>query len=284
MVLFGAAGQLGRAMLDGLAAQFNITPLTRREVDLTDHAAVRRHILDARPDLIVNCAAYNHVDRAEDEADAALEVNGLIVGTMARAARDTGATFVHFSTDFVFDGRQTALYTEADLPEPSSVYGQSKLLGEWLAADAPRHYVLRVESLFGGPGAKSSIDRIISALDDNREAPVFSDRLVTPSYVEDVVEATRALVQQKAESGVYHCVNTGEASWLDMAREIARRLNKPASLLKPVRVAEVKLRAARPQYAGLSNARLANAGVDMPTWQDAVGRYLARRTASSPAV
>ncbi len=281
VLLFGAAGQLGRAMLDGLEADYRITPLTRREVDLADHAAVRTHVLDAKPDLVVNCAAYNHVDRAEEDAQTALDVNGLVVGTMARAARDIGATFVHFSTDFVFDGKQVALYVEGDLPEPQSVYGQSKLLGEWLAADAPRHYVLRVESLFGGPEAKSSIDRIIAALDENREAPVFHDRLVTPSYVEDVVDATRALVRGSAPGGVYHCVNTGEASWLDVAREIARQMKRSDATLKPVSVADVKLRAPRPQYAGLSNAKLTGAGVDMPSWQDAVGRYLARRTVGS---
>lgn len=282
LLLFGAAGQLGRAMLHGLAHDFQITPLTRREVDLSDHASVRQHVLDARPDLVVNCAAYNHVDRAEDEAQAALDVNALVVGTMARAAQDTGATFVHFSTDFVFDGKQRAPYVEDDPPEPPGVYGQSKLLGEWLAADAARHYVLRVESLFGGPEARSSIDRIITALDEGREAPVFHDRLVTPSYVDDVVDATRELVRRGAPSGVYHCVNTGEASWLEVARELARLMARPESLLKPVGIADVTLRAPRPQFAGLDNARLAAAGVPMPTWQDAVRRYLSRRTAASP--
>lgn len=267
-------------MLDGLASDYDITPLTRRELDLADHARVRQYILATRPALVVNCSAYNQVDRAEEDAATALEVNGLAVGTMARAAGECEATFVHYSTDFVFDGRQVAPYVEEDRPEPSSVYGQSKLLGEWLAADAPRHYVLRVESLFGGPEAKSSIDRIIAALDAGREAPVFHDRLVTPSYVDDVVQATLRLVEGRAASGVYHCVNSGEASWLEVATEIARAMNKPASLLKPVAVADVELRAARPQYAGLSNARMAAAGAPMPAWQDAVGRYLRRRSAA----
>jgi dTDP-4-dehydrorhamnose reductase len=280
-MLFGAAGQLGQAMARGLAPDFHVIPLTRRDVDLVDHVAVRSRIIDTAPAVVINCTAYNHVDRAEDEAQAALDVNALVVGTMARAAQETGATFVHFSTDFVFDGKQPAPYVEDDLPDPPGVYGQSKLLGEWLAADAAGHYVLRVESLFGGPEARSSIDRIITALDEGREASVFHDRLVTPSYVEDVVDATRALVRHGAESGVYHCVNTGEASWLDVAREIARQMERPESLLKPVSIADVKLGAPRPQFAGLDNAKLVAAGVPMPTWQDAVGRYLSRRTSAS---
>ncbi len=274
LLLFGAAGQLGRAMAPGLAPDFDVTGLARRDVDLRQHDAVRARILAAAPAVVINCSAYTNVDGAEADAATALDVNAVAVGNMARAARDVGAAFVHFSTDFVFDGRQVEPYTEEDRPEPGSVYGQSKLVGEWLAADAPRHYVLRVESLFGGPEARSSIDRIVSALQEGRETPVFSDRVVSPSFVEDVVMATRALIAKGAASGVYHCVNTGEATWLEVGRAIARRLDRPESLLKAVPVAEVKLRAPRPQFAGLSNARLAAAGVAMPTWQDALARHM----------
>src|SRR5690606_15872637 len=118
----------------------------------------------AKPDVIINCSAYNLVDQAEDDAPAALAVNGFAVLNLARAAREAGAMLVHYGTDFVFDGRSTEPYTETDRPVPESTYGMSKLLGEWFAAEAPRHYVLRVESLFGGTRAKSSIDKILDAI------------------------------------------------------------------------------------------------------------------------
>ena len=121
-------------------------------------------------------------------------------------------------------------YTESDPPNPQSVYGQSKLMGEWLAADAPRAYVLRVESLFGGPAARSSIDRIIASLRSGEPARVFVDRVVTPSFVDDVVDATWSLLTREAEPGLYHVVNTGETTWHALGAEAARLLGTAANL------------------------------------------------------
>jgi dTDP-4-dehydrorhamnose reductase len=182
---------------------------------------------------------------------------------------------VHYSTDFVFDGRATRPYTEDDEPRPESVYAASKLLGEWFAREAPRAFVLRVESLFGGRVAKSSIDRIIDALLDGREARAFSDRTVSPSYVVDVAAATQALLEH-GEPGLYHCVNGGFATWYDVAREIARRLGVDGPVV-PISVKDLALAAPRPQFAALSNAKLERAGVRMPSWQDALARHLITR-------
>ncbi len=122
---------------------------------------VRALLLSHRPQAIINCAAYNNVDGAEDDQRTAIEVNGLAVRTLARAAADVDAILVHYSTDFVFSGSASEPYTEDDTPEPQSVYSQSKLIGEWMATICPKHYVLRVESLFGGPAARSSVDVIV---------------------------------------------------------------------------------------------------------------------------
>lgn len=162
---------------------------------------------------------------------------------------------------------------ETDTPGPLGVYGMSKLLGEWLAADAEPAYVLRVESLFGGQPAKSSVDRIIAGIRQRTPVRVFSDRVVTPSYVEDVVLATDAILRLEPPAGTYHCVNTGETTWLGLAEEAARLMGAEADLL-PVRVSEVPLRVRRPQYCALSNEKLRRAGISMPTWQDALRRYL----------
>jgi dTDP-4-dehydrorhamnose reductase len=140
------------------------------------------------------------------------------------------------------------------------------------------HYVFRVESLFGGAHAKSSIDRIIDALVDGREARVFVDRVVSPSYVEDVAWATEAMLARGAPAGLYHCVNGGETTWFTLAQEIAR-VAGVAPALVPVKVGEVAMRAARPKYCALSNAKLRAAGIEMPAWQDAVARYVGVRRA-----
>lgn len=276
VVLTGAHGQLGETIAERLADRWSIVALGRRELDLADSVAIREMVARLRPDLIVNCAAYTDVDGAETAARHALAVNALGVGALARAARDVGATLVHYSTDFVFDGKAATPYVETVAPEPQSVYAQSKLVGEWLAADAPVHYVLRVESLFGGPRAKSSIDRIIDAISGSTEARVFVDRTVSPSFVDDVAEATAALVASGAAPGVYHCVNSGSATWLDVARHVAGRLGREDAAITPVSVKDVKLTAKRPQFAALSNEKLARAAFRMPSWQDALDRHLAR--------
>lgn len=276
IVVAGAAGQLGQEVARRFARAHDVTPLTRADVDLTQHDAVMRTVAAASPHVIVNCAAYNAVDQAEDDASVALAVNAFAVRSLARAAQEAGAVFVHYSTDFVFDGTASRPYTEEDEPAPRSVYGQSKLLGEFFARDVERHYVLRVESLFGGPKPRSSVDRIIEAILAGREAPVFVDRVVSPSFVSDVASATEALVSMGAEPGLYHCVNDGETTWYALGEEIARQLGRPVKLV-PTRVADVKMRAPRPQYCALSNAKLTRAGVRMPSWQDAIRRHVGGR-------
>lgn len=272
----GAGGQLGETIVQRLANRWSIVAMGRRQLDLADTAAIGETVARLRPAVIVNCAAYTDVDGAEMAARQALAVNALAVGAFARAARDVGATLVHYSTDFVFDGTATEPYAETVAPAPQSVYAQSKLLGEWLAADAPTHYVLRVESLFGGPRAKSSIDRIVDAISGGTEARVFVDRTVSPSFVDDVAEATAALVASAAPAGVYHCVNSGCATWYEVARHAAAQLGREDATITPVSVKDIPLKAKRPQYAALSNEKLARAGFRMPSWQDALDRHLAR--------
>jgi dTDP-4-dehydrorhamnose reductase len=282
ILVTGAAGQLGQVMVKQLARlspDHAVTAWTRQDRDLTRHDEVREAVRALAPAAIVNCSSFNNVDAAEDQQQTALEVNALVVRTLARAAADLGAVFVHYSTDFVFAGTASQPYTELDRPEPQSVYAQSKLIGEWLAADAPRHYVLRVESLFGGPRGKSSMDRIIAAVRAGEPAPVFVDRVVSPSFVADVTEASIHLLMTQPEYGLYHCVNSGHATWFEVGQEIARRLGRADDCLTPISVHDVTLRAARPQYAAMSNAKLAGAGYQMPAWQDAIARYVGAMTA-----
>ena len=275
ILITGAHGQLGSHLTEVFAGRADVVAFTRPDLDLADSPALERTIASHHPDVVVNCAAFNDVDGAEDRAVEAIQVNALAVRAMARAAASVGACLVHYGTDFVFDGFQADRpYIETDPPAPQSVYGASKLLGEWFAADVPRWYVLRVESLFGGSRRPSTIDRIVSAMRAGQAARVFVDRTVTPSFVADVTEATWRLLELRAPAGVYHCVNSGVTTWFELGQEIARTLEIPADLV-PTRVAEVTLKAKRPQFAALSNEKLRLVGIEMPTWQDALRRYLA---------
>jgi dTDP-4-dehydrorhamnose reductase len=278
VVVVGAGGQLGTAVAHEYATAYETIAFTRADLDVSDDRAVAAAMARARPDVIINGAAYTNVDDAEDHPVDALNSNAFGVRALARAARTHGATLVHYSSDFVFDGRASAPYIETDQPNPQSVYAASKLLGEWFASDAPRAYVLRVESLFGraqgaGP-ARGSVAGILNTLKAGGSPKVFEDRTITPSYIVDVARATRQLFESQAPAGLYHCVNSGQCTWLELAHELARLLGLEARFI-PVRMTDVPLRASRPQFCALSNEKLRRAGIDMPTWQDALSRYLA---------
>ena len=275
IAVVGARGQLGAAVVHACAGRHEVAALDRSAADITDADALRTVLHRLDPDVIVNCAAYNAVDDAESHPVEAFRVNGLAVRTLARAC--PRATLVHFSSDFVFDGTATRPYTETDPPNPLSVYAMSKLLGEWLAADAGRSYVLRVESLFGrapdGPPARGSVAGLVQAMRAGRRPRVFDDRIVTPTHIGDAAAATLALLERQAEPGLYHCVNSGACTWLELATEAARLLGLPPNF-EAVHFADVQLPAARPQYCALSNAKLAAAAFVMPPWQDALARGL----------
>jgi dTDP-4-dehydrorhamnose reductase len=282
VLVTGANGQLAA----GVLRAFRDTDLiahTHATFDVTDPDAVARTIADASPDLIVNCAAFNDVDGAEDRPLDALAVNAFAVRSLARAAQAAGAVLVHYSSDFVIDGEAEQPYTEDVRPSPRSTYGASKLLGEWFALAAPGAFVLRVESLFGSPatwtGRRGTVDKIIEGLEAGREVRVFIDRIVSPAYTHDVAAATRHLVTTGATPGLYHCVNAGHASWHDVAREAAALLGV-APRLVPITIDQLPLKAPRPRFCALSPAKLRATGFEMPTWRDALQRWLTTRRTS----
>lgn len=279
LLLTGVRGQLGAAVASAFH-DWDVQAHTSASLDIADPSAVRRCVESVQPALIVNCAAYNDVDGAEDRPDTALAVNAFGVRSLARAAESCGAVLVHYSTDFVFDGEATEAYREEDVPSPQSKYGASKLMGEWFALDAPRAFVLRVESLFGTPGdwtgRRGSLETIVNGLKRGEEVRVFSDRVVSPSYIHDIARATRHLVETGAAAGLYHCVNEGATTWEVIARETARILGVDPQL-RVTTSDMVRFRASRPRFSALSTARLAAAGFPMPDWRDALGRWLASR-------
>tara|TARA_B100001765_G_scaffold211915_1_gene175171 strand:- start:429 stop:1307 length:879 start_codon:yes stop_codon:yes gene_type:complete len=282
VLITGANGQLGSTFVRVLGDSNEVVGTVRHELDLANDVSVRAVVSEVRPDLIVNCAAYNEVDSAERYTETALAVNAFGVQSLAVMASECHSTLVHFSTDFVFDGNTSTPYSEADVPNPQSVYAASKLLGEWFAAQTPRHYVIRVESLFGGVASSnnksrgSSLDLLADALLENETVRAFTDRFVSPSYVEDVAEATTQILTRELPSGLYHCVGSGSASWFDIVTELASSLGMDTPI-QQITLENIDLPVKRPKFSALSNGKLASAGVVIPSWQDAVRRYAIER-------
>jgi dTDP-4-dehydrorhamnose reductase len=275
VLLAGAGAQLAGALAARLAPVCALTPLTRQQLDVTSARAVDDAVAALQPAVVINCASFNDVDAAEREAAAALAVNGLAVGHLADACVRSGAILVHYSTDFVFDPPEDpGLLTEDAAVAPRSLYAQSKLLGEILARRAPKHYVFRVASLFGGTRRKSSVDKLAAALAAGTPIRAFENRTVTPSYVVDLAEALAATLAGSVPFGTYHCVNTGKATWLEVAHAMAAGLGRDPALVEPSRFDAAAWPARRPTYPALSNAALAAHGVVLPTWQDAIARYV----------
>lgn len=281
VVVLGAGGQLGQAINREMRrAGHEVVALTRAALDVTQRFAVLDKVAKLKPEVVVNATVLG-VDPSEDDPKAALAVNSFAVRTLADVAKSAGAALVHFSSDYVFDGTATAPYRETDRPNPVNVYGATKLLGEIYAQNAARGYVLRVEGLFGTPGGKGTIDKMIAEARQGRTLTAFYDRKISPVHVDDVAAAMRRLVEKKANPGVWHCVNSGFATWHELALEIVRVLGSASNVI-PASLERSGLRVQRPLFSALSNEKLANFGVELPTWQNALARAVSPPPAEEP--
>lgn len=283
-VVVGAAGRLGKAVSQDLLQQgYQVVGLTRADVDVTDRLAVRRAITAAAPQLVVNCTAFNAVDAAETDLDAAFRANARAPRFLAESSAAAGAVFVHYSTDFVFDGKASEPYRETDPTNPLSVYGTSKLAGEAeVRRVCNRYYVLRVSSLFGGTGVRghrSTVDFMAAQLLDGKSVKAAVDRTVSPSYVPDVAVTTRRLYERSAPFGLYHAVSGGMVTWFDLAAFVAESLGVEPRI-EAARSSELRAIARRPEFCALSSDKIQATGIKVHDWQSAVARHLEETTAS----
>jgi dTDP-4-dehydrorhamnose reductase len=286
--IIGVTGQLGHDLARTFALPGELIRLTRADLDLLQPGAVARVLRDLKPTHVLNTAAYNLVDRAEDERARAFALNAEAVGALAEACQRLGATLVHFSTDYVFDGRRTTPYTEDDAPGPQSVYAESKLAGERLARErCARAFVFRVCGLFGiaqsaGAGRTNFVETMLRLAERGQAIRVVTNQVLAPSYTRDVaVKVWRVLAHGAPD--LYHLTNAGQTSWYDFAREIFR-LSGLSPSLAPTTSAEFGARARRPAYSVLAHARLAALGEDdLPTWQAGLAAYLRERATLKPA-
>ncbi len=221
IAVLGSGGQLGRDLVPRLRGE--VLPLTRADLDLAAPESIAPKLGEMKPDVVVNTAAYNFVDKAEAEPDAAFRVNAWGVRELAKACDAVGAKLVHFSTDYVFglDAARTAPQTEADPPGPVSAYGLSKLAGEYLVRTfARRHLVIRTCGLYGvwGSGGKGTnfVETMLRVAGQGKPLRVVADQRCTPTYTADLADATAALIERDA-TGLLHVTNAGSMTWHEFA-------------------------------------------------------------------
>jgi dTDP-4-dehydrorhamnose reductase len=282
IAVLGSAGQLGRDLCPRLAG--DVIPLTRADADLSQPNPLRDILSRLQPQIVVNCAAYNFVDRAEQETNAAFAVNAWGVRELALVCRDLACTLVHFSTDYVFglDEDRRTPYLETDAPGPLSVYGLSKLTGEYLIRSlCPKHFVIRTCGLYGvwGSGGKGGnfVETMLRLASQGKALRVVADQVCTPSYTVDVAQATAALLQTD-RYGLYHITNGGSCSWHEFARTILEGASVQASLTATTS-REYGAPARRPSYSVLDAAAYRSVGLPaLRPWQNALDAYLVERS------
>jgi dTDP-4-dehydrorhamnose reductase len=260
-----------------------VVPLTRQHVDLTQPDTLKETLEALRPDVVVNCAAYNFVDRAESEPEAAFAVNVWGVRDLAELCRRLYLVLVHFSSDYVFGLEESRRepYDESEAPGPVGVYGLSKLAGEYLVRSlCPKHYVIRTCGLYGvrGSGGKGGnfVETMLRMAGNRELLRVVTDQICTPSYTADIAAATTDLVQT-GQYGLYHLTNAGSCSWYEFARTIFELANIQADL-SPIRSQERKAAARRPRYSVLAMNGFQTLNLAAPRhWREALAVYLRER-------
>lgn len=279
VILIGTRGQLGSALRERLAGE--VEAWDRETLDITNPDAVEEMIRAARPEIVVNAAAYNFVDRAEDEPDAAVATNSLGPRHLAIACARNGAALVHVSTDYVFgaDAKRRIPYRETDTPGPLSAYGRSKLAGErWVESICPRHFIVRTCGLYGeaeSAGKGNFVKTMLRLAGEGKTITVVNDQHCTPTSAADLADAIARLIETD-RYGLYHATNAGGTTWYDIAATIFRLTGTRADL-RPVTSAEYRTRARRPAYSVLDCGKLASLGITLPPWEEALERYLATR-------
>ena len=274
--ILGAAGQLGSDICERLGDE--AIPATRADVDLAKPTGIAAWLDSVRPDIVINCAAYNFVDRAESEPDAAFAVNAWGVRALADACQHRGLFLVHISTDYVFglDDQRTTPYTEADAPGPVSIYALSKLAGEHLVrALCRRHLVIRTCGLFGKHcGAKGNFVQTMLRLGaQGKTLRVVDDQICTPTSTADLAAATVALCRS-GTSGLIHYTNAGSATWCQFARAIFE-LSDMRVDLQAITSEQFGAAARRPKYSVLALDRYRSLGLPEPRpWREALADYL----------
>lgn len=269
ILLFGKSGLLGGALFKALNEKHGVVTPSHNECDVCNVGAVRAAVTDIKPEIVINATGYTQVDKAEEERERAYELNEKAVKNLVEVLSLTEIPLVHFSTDYVFDGKAANGYRESDPFSPLSVYGSSKAAGDKAIIKGLKNYFLIRTAWLFGPGGKNFVDTMLKLREkDNKELKVVSDQIGNPTYTVDLAQAVLRLLESK-NYGIYHIVNEGDTSWYGVAVEIFRQLGIPQKVT-PITTKEFGRPAARPAKSVLRNTKLPA----LRSWKEALEEYL----------
>ena len=279
VLVTGANGQLGYDVIKALQKQkIECFGATRNDFDITDSKATENFIRKYMPDVVIHCAAYTAVDKAEDEQDLCYKVNTSATEGIAEICKKINAKMLYISTDYVFDGNKDGIYEINDQTNPLSVYGKTKLLGEgFVKSSLSKYFIVRISWVFGINGNNFIKTMLRLANEGKKELNVVNDQIGSPTYTADLAVLLCDMIETE-KYGTYHATNEGYCSWYDFAKKIFELANKDI-VVNPVNTEEylklVKQQAKRPMNSKMSKLSLVKAGFNrLPSWENALERYL----------
>lgn len=279
ITIIGSTGQLGTDLVKALRGQHEVIGLTHKALEVTDYNSCLILKKD-RPSIIINTAAFHQTDQCEDEPLKAFFVNAVGARNIARVSKEIEATVTLISTDYVFDGSKKKPYTEDDAPNPINTYGISKLAGELFTKQNPKHYVLRLSSLFGVAGASGKggnfVETMMTKAKKNEPLSVVNDMWMTPTYTKDAARVIQEIIEKRLPFGIYHASNQGQCTWFQFAEEIFRLAGLNPTL-KPIRTSQQQTRARRPAFSALKSTKLPKHGIQTREWKEALADYLVEK-------
>jgi len=283
ILLIGINGQLGNQLQPLLTKIGEVTAVGRENLDLADRNAISQLIDQLKPELIINAAAYTAVDKSENEPELAHAVNSIAPGIMAKEAKNLGATLIHISTDYVFDGSQSTPYIETDSTNPLGTYGKTKLAGEKAIRETEaNHIIIRTAWVYGAYGKGNFVKTMLRFGKDREELRVVYDQVGCPTWTGDLAEAIAQIIPHlNSETyGIYHYTNSGAISWYDFAMTIfeeAKQLGFPLEVKRvvPITTAEYPTPAKRPAFSVLNSGKISKVlGKHSPYWRDSLRQML----------
>lgn len=280
LLITGSKGQLGSQIINVLGTKAKsdkivYLALGSKELDITDFSKVRDNIKNFKPDVIINCAAYNQVDDCENNEDYAYKVNALGARNLAIVADEVNAKIMHLSTDYVFNGDNKTPYKEYDTALPINVYGKTKLKGEeYVRNFNNKYFIIRTSWMFSSYG-NNFVKTILNLAKDKPQMEIVNDQIGTPTNAEDLVKHILKLIETE-EYGTYHCSCNGECSWYDFAKKIIEYSGIKCKVI-PTTSVKLKRKAGRPTFSALDNMMLrCTVGDEMQHWEEALKKFINR--------